>query len=330
MNIESQIADIFENNSYNDLFKVRWLYLYVCKLFSYDLRYIFAKDDLREEIYDKKIDIKNIEDFEIVCYTIARIIIDILNSYGYKCELVREVDTRFSHVYVVVKCKDYTLKLDPTKRHDLTRVKINSNTLDFKLLNDNPKYIDEINEIDKVITNNYKDIDKNVFYDNLTIEKLVQVVEEDAKKRNLLESELFFEKIEYLYCLVNTRNDLNRWDDIDYYYSYLIKKFKLNERTEIVDGKAVTTKINRIKPAIFFKNDDNNMKDIISLTIIEYENFPPIFYLLKKEGKKFKAREIFRDETIELLKQYRNPVCQFIFESAALRLSPDIQGKKFN
>jgi len=327
MDIESQIANIFENNNYNDLFKVRWLYLYVCKLFSYDMRFIFAKDELKKEIYDKKIDIKNIEDFEIVCYTIARVLVDILSTYGYNCEIVRECDTKFSHVYVVVKCKDYTLKLDPTKRHDLTRVKINSNTLDFKLLNDNPKFNDELKEIDSLITNNYKDIDKNVFYDNLTIKKLVEFVEDDAKKRNLLDSEFFFEKIEYLYCLINTRNDLKRCDDIDYYYSYLIKKFKLNEKTEIIDGKEVITKINRVKPGIFFKSDDDNMRDFISLTIIEYENFPPIFYLLKKERENFKAREIYREEAIELLKQYRNPVCQFIFEAAALRLPDNNLGK---
>lgn len=329
MNIESQIANVFENNNYNDLYKVRWLYLYICNLFSYDIRFIYAENNLKDEIYNKKIDIKNIEEFEIVCYTISRVLIDILNSYGYTCELVRENDMRFSHVYVIVKCKDYTLKLDPTKRHDLTRVKINSNTLDFKLLNDNPIYADELKEIDELITHKYNDVDKNVFYDNETIEQLVQVVENSAKERKLLDSELFYEKIEYVFSLINTRTDLKRCDDMDYYYSYLIKKFKLNEKTEIINGKEVTTKIARIKPAIFFKNDNENMRDFISLTIVEYENMPPLFYLLKKEGECFKTREIYKDEVIELLKQYKNPVCQFIFESAALRLSDSSIGKKF-
>ena len=327
MNIESQIANIFENNNYNDLFKVRWLYLFVCELFSYDMRFIYAPDNLKEEIYDKKIDIKNIEDFEIICYTIARVLIDVLSSYGYECEIVREYDKRFSHVYVIVKCKDYTLKLDPTNRHDLTRVKINSNTLDFKLLNDNPKFTEELKEADTIITNNYKDIDKTVFYDNQTIEKLVQIVEDSAKKRNISECELFYEKIEYLFSLINTRTDLKRCDDMDYYYSYLIKKFKLNEITKIVNGKIVKTKVGRVKPAVFFKRDDENMRDFISITIIEYKKTFPIFYLIKKEGENFKAREIFREEAIELLKEYRNPACQFIFESAALRLSSKNQGK---
>lgn len=299
-------------------------------MFSYDIRFIYAKDNLKEEIYDKKIDIKNIEDYEVVCYTIGRLLVDILSTYGYECELVREYDVRFSHVYVIVKCKDYTLKLDPTKRHDLTRVKINSNTLDFTLLNENSKYVNELNETDNIINNSYKNIDKNVFYDNETIIKLVQVIENSAKVRNITDYELFYEKIEYLFCLINTRSDLKRLDDIDYYFSYLIKKFKLNEKTEIINGEPVTTKVVRIKPAIFFNTSDKSMKDIINISIIEYENGSPLmFYLLKKDGENFKAREIFKEEAIELLKQYNNPMCQFIFETAALKLET-INKKKIN
>lgn len=321
MNFESQIDNILCNSNLNDLFKIRWIYLYVCKIFSYDIRFIYAKDNLKEEIYNKKIDIKNIEDYELVCYTIARLLTDILSKYGYECELVKEYDVRFSHVYVIVKCKDYTLKLDPTKRHDLTRVKINSNTLDFTLLNENSKFVDELNETDNNINNNYNGIDKNVFYDNETITKLVQVVENSAKKRNITDFELFYEKIEYIFSLINTRSDLKRFDDIDYYFSYLIKKFKLNEKTEIINGEQIIKKTARIKPAIFFNTNDKSMKDIINISIIEYENgLPLMFYLLKKDGENFKAREIFKEEAIELLKQYNNPVCQFIFETAALKL----------
>ena len=49
MDAELQIAEVFENNTYPDLLKIRWLYFYVCKLFSYDIRYIFASDNLKQE-----------------------------------------------------------------------------------------------------------------------------------------------------------------------------------------------------------------------------------------------------------------------------------------
>lgn len=72
---------------------------------------------------------------------------------------------------------------------------------------------------------------------------------------------------------------------MDYYFSYLIKKFKLNQKTEIINGQTITTKINRVKPAVFFNTNDKNMKDIISITIIEYENMPPLFYFVKKRRR---------------------------------------------
>ena len=108
---------------------------------------------------------------------------------------------------------------------------------------------------------------------------------------------------------------------MDYYFSYLIKKFKLNEKTDIVNGEVDKTKIIRIKPAIFFNVDDEKMRDMINISIIQYENIPPIMYLLKKEGETFIAKEIFKNEAIELLKQYRNPLCQFVFEKETLNLS---------
>ena len=55
----------------------------------------------------------------------------------------------------------------------MEKVKINSNTLDFQLLNDNSNFNNELKQTDETITNNYKDIDKSIFYDNETIERLV-------------------------------------------------------------------------------------------------------------------------------------------------------------
>ena len=320
MDLENQIANIFENPSHSDLFKIRWLYLYVCRLFSYDTRFIYGKQELKDEIYDLKLDLKNVEEFEIVCYTMSRLITDVLNMYGYECNIIKEHNGKFSHAYVEVKCNEYYLKLDPTKRHDLTRVKINSNTLDFTLLNDNSYFTEELKETDTEITHNYSDIDKDIYYDNEAIAKLVNVVEESAKTRNISDAELFYEKIEYLFSLINSRKDLTRYDDMDYYFSYLMNKFKLNKKTQVIDGNTVTTEINRVKPAVFFNNDDPSMKDMINIAIIEYENMPPIFFVIKKEEENYVAKEVFRDEAIELLRQYSNPACQFIFENAALRL----------
>ena len=53
------------------------------------------------------------------------------------------------------------------------------------------------------ITNNYKYIDKDIFYDNEKISELFEVVEMSACDRNISEWEVFYEKIEYLFSLIN-------------------------------------------------------------------------------------------------------------------------------
>ena len=71
---------------------------------------------------------------------------------------------------------------------------------------------------DSDITNNYKYIDKDIFYDNEKISELFEVVEMSAFDRNISEWEVFYEKIECLFSLINSRTDLKRYDDNDYYY----------------------------------------------------------------------------------------------------------------
>ena len=40
----------------DDFAKIRYIYLYACKNFSYDIRFLFAEPSLKKEIYDKNID----------------------------------------------------------------------------------------------------------------------------------------------------------------------------------------------------------------------------------------------------------------------------------
>lgn len=323
MDLKSQVIENLDNKVYDDFTKIRWIYLYVCRLFSYDMRFPYASESLKKEIYNKELDIENIEDFEVICYSLAKVLVDTLALYGFESEIVRTDLSKFTHAYVIVKHKDFVIKLDPTKRHDVTRVKMNSTTLDFTSLNEEPNFVERLEESDKIINNNYKDIDTYVMYDNKTIEELVKVIENSAKQRNLTESELFFEKIEYLFSLINTRTDFKRYDDIDYYMAYLIKKFKLNEKRIIVNNEIFTTKINYVKPAMLFNCNDKSMKDIINITFIDYENMPPIFYLLRKEGDSFNVREIYQDEALELLNEYQipNPYFQNVFKEAAKKLA---------
>lgn len=72
------------------------------------------------------------------------------------------------------------------------------------------------------------------------------------------------------------------------------------------------------------------MRDMINITIVEYQGFPTRLYLLKKEDSNYKAREIFKKEAIEILKEYNNPTCQFHIENVVMKLLDDEKSKLFD
>lgn len=320
MDLKEEIYKALDGKGYDDFTKIRWIYLYVCKKFSYDTRYIYAEQNMREKIYNIKLDITNVEDFEVVCYTLARVLVDALAEFGYKSEIIRETNSLLTHVYVIVKHKDYVLKLDPTKRYDITRVKINNTTIDFGPVENDDLFSDELLEADKKIASNFDGLyltEKSVM--DMT-KQIIQEIDDYAIKHNLSESEIFFKKLEALYDMINSRTDLKRYDDIDFYYSYLLRIFKINKKEIIENDVAALKDHYYVRPTILFNVNDKSMKDIINISYIQYENLSPMFYLIKKEGESFKAREIFRDEALDLLSQYESPLCQYMFKEVAKKL----------
>ena len=325
MNLKEDILKALEGKGYDDFAKIRWIYLYVCETFSYDTRFYYGNQEMKTNIYNIDIDITNVQQFEIICYTISRVLAGILNEMGYDAIVIRENNNLFSHAYVEVRHHDYVLKLDPTKRHDITRMKMNSTTIDFESLKKDDAFPDKLLETDKEIAQDFNGLyfsDKSVLK---VIEKFLKELELEVKEKKLSKEEVFFRKVEMFFSMVNSRTDLKRYDDIDFYFSYVLRIFKINTREYYANGKMNLEEYRYLKPVVLFKKNDPKMQDIINISCIQYEKLPPIFYLLKKEGNSYVAREIFRDEAIELLKDYYCPFGpgQFLLEQAAQRLATD-------
>ena len=49
------ILEVIIMNMKDDFGKIRYIYLQVCNTFSYDVRFMYANQDLKNEIYNKKI-----------------------------------------------------------------------------------------------------------------------------------------------------------------------------------------------------------------------------------------------------------------------------------
>ena len=325
MNLKDDILKTLEGKGYDDFAKIRWVYLYICELFSYDTRFYYAYHDMKNDIYNKNIEIINVQDYEIICYTMSRVLADVLIELGYDAIVIKENNNLFSHAYVEVRHNEYVLKLDPTKRHDITRMKMNATTLDFDSLKKDDCFRDRLLETDKAIASDFNGLyfsDKAVV---TVINGFLQSLEIEMKEKKLSKEEVFFRKLEMLYSMINSRTDFKRYDDIDFFYSYILRAININKKEVFVNGRISLEDYPYVKPVILFKKNDKSMKDIINISYIQYEKLPPIFYLLKKVGENYQIKEIFREEAIEILKEYRCPIgdAQFLLEQAAQKLNFD-------
>ena len=73
MNSKDDVLSFLEDSGFDDFTIIRYIYLYVCNLFTYDIRFHYADYNFKTQIYNKEVDIKNVEDYEIVCYTCAHV-----------------------------------------------------------------------------------------------------------------------------------------------------------------------------------------------------------------------------------------------------------------
>ena len=90
MNFEAEVVRVIQDNNFDDFTKIRYIYRAVCAKFSYDVRMTIGNFDLKREVYNKKIDLTNVKEFEIACYTYCRIIVDLLSIFDIRAEIVRE------------------------------------------------------------------------------------------------------------------------------------------------------------------------------------------------------------------------------------------------
>lgn len=298
MNLKEEITSYLDSHDYDDFTKIRWIYLYVCSIFSYDTKYIFANNSLKKRIYTKKTDIMNVKEFEIVCYAISKVIIDVLELYKMDATLVREVGMENTHVYVVVEYNGKLVKLDPMIQHDTSRIKMGLKTLNFQPQEEDTTFMDRLKETDEIIGYPYNINNIPESFDNIL---------NDLELNGLSREGSFIKKLNTIFDLVNKADTLTRYDDIDYYMGYLIKKTHINDPVAYV------------KPAVFYKVKEDGKWDIINLILVEYPGLPVMFYKMTNETGKYLVTEINNSELMYYLDEY-DSIVEYYFRSRAEKI----------
>lgn len=87
---------------------VRYVMKEISEFFYRDYTFFLNKENVkaRNDIYNKQIDLNNIQDFNIVCKSYCNIIKDVLKkNYEIESELISPFDDKFRHVDLIIKTK---------------------------------------------------------------------------------------------------------------------------------------------------------------------------------------------------------------------------------
>lgn len=268
MKMDEYIEKIKERTKdYNDIEKLRYIYLDIGKIMSFDTEYIYGNNKKKSYIYNniiydkEKLD-KDFEKRIVICKSLAYIMKYILNKVDIKTEINVDYyeDTTYKHVNNIVTLDEEKYIID--LQQDLKNIQIHSTTEYF--------LIDKF-EYQTISKNQLKKIDEKIGYisdNNPYIEEYLYAI-----KKSLDENLKIEEKIEKILYLLNNYIDTNNmgyYEIRSSYYSLVKSLLNQRERTYIkfIDGyqMGIKNKYNLfilVNNTIFIYN--NNKFDKITL-----------------------------------------------------------------
>ena len=238
MNVIKTIDDELKERNYLDRFeKIRYIYLRTCKLFSYDIRWTYAKamyaDEFRTLLEEKKINLENVTDFDIVCHSYCKEILGILLKEILGVDI--SIKTTSYHCYAGFDENGMTWNMDATLS-DLMKVKLHMPTDGFLPYGETFDYL------------SYLDIiDKKLGYFSGPLKKIEQGTEED-EIFNIVNSEII------------RRNISKNFTDAFFYLE------KSTSQTEFYDRRTILIRSMQDyydkKMAVLFENKATDMYTI--------------------------------------------------------------------
>ena len=292
---------------------VRYVMKEASKMFYRDYTFFLDKENIkdRESIYNKEIDLTNIQDFAIVCKSYSNIIKNLLKHvYNIDSELVSPFEDKFRHVDLLIKTKNGKKYIvDPLT--DLIEMQVGIRTNNFASeeyynsnysnILDNISFLNEntLEEIDNKIGYKIDGIYLNDFFKLLktkldNIEELLktndlvafELLGQEYDGRKFSEKEKTELKLKFISKYLNNRKNLNGIVDLVMFSNIVIKElFADTEQEQIhvysffVDKKDLKDEnlknilINKDnrKRGVVINFDNNNYILSLNNTVLEYD-----------------------------------------------------------
>lgn len=108
MNLLKQMKEEISSLQLQDELEIiRYLYIRIGQIFDYDPRFDIVDECEKEEIAKKRINIENVEEFDIVCETWCYLFVDLLEAFGIEAKVLKSTFPKFHHSLVEITTKNY-------------------------------------------------------------------------------------------------------------------------------------------------------------------------------------------------------------------------------
>lgn len=303
MNELNKIIKHFQEQKDNlsELELVRYVYIYLGKILSFDVNFLFGNTEIRKQIYkkcskDENELNKNIENKQVICKSIAYLIEYILTKLDIKVESITDYyeNVPYPHVSNIVFLKN-GLILPIDLQHDLKNIQTNYRTCYFgdnisdEILEQIDYKIGYIKE-EQNYTENYLYLLKIALTNNLTLK----------------------EKIKFILDNINVYSDITnmKYPERKNYYSCFIEQFinkKEKNKLHFIDCYQMSDKEKEYRICIVVENP--NAENIVYLYSNELQKFEE--YSLEDINKLLKQDYVFLGN-IPGIKKYNQKVKSFI------------------
>lgn len=200
--LEQLKLEINKKGIINDKFAIaRYIYIRTGQLFDYYALYtIFPsviKDDFNKEVKD----IRCINDFNIVCYSWARLYIDLLEEFGIEARIVENNE----HAKVKFSSGEYEITADLTKGfNDIFRIKFGFDTWNYNgFKNDGTRigFSNKLLEVDKKIN----------YYQGISGLEILSMLEKDVNDC----SKTYEERIRNMFGICESFFDFHKTSNVE-------------------------------------------------------------------------------------------------------------------
>ncbi len=175
MNLLKQMQEEISSLKLTDELEIiRYLYIRIGQIFDYDPRFDIVEKLEKEELAKKRINIENVEEFEIVCETLNYLFVDLLKAFGIEAKVLKSNIAKFQHSLVEITTKNYGVLFADLMLglYDLSAIKLGKEIINMRFSKPTNVFFDQI--------------DKKIKYkQKMTFEEAICLIKKELSHNNL-------------------------------------------------------------------------------------------------------------------------------------------------